>query len=107
MKSLQLEGEGPRTVGLARLTRIADPVWPEKQCKGLNWRAWWALLAPVGLSRSFGLNGQARRVRGVQELRRLGRAGSAWLEAIRPDQVRHGGAALRIARRRGGSAAQI
>jgi hypothetical protein len=28
----------------------------------------------------------------VQELRRLGRAGYAWQEAIRPDQVRHGGA---------------
>ena len=37
------------------------------------------------------LNGRARRVRAVQEPRRLGRAGSAWLEAIRPDQVRLGG----------------
>ena len=37
------------------------------------------------------LNGRARRVRAVQEPRRLGRAGSARLEAIRPDQVRVGG----------------
>jgi hypothetical protein len=48
----------------------------------------------------------------AQELRRLGRAGSAWLEPIRPDQVRHGGAALKSARwvnvvGRGGSAAWI
>ena len=34
----------------------------------------------------------------MQELRRPGRAGSAWLEAIRPDQVRHCSAALRSAR---------
>ena len=37
------------------------------------------------------LNGRARRVRAVQEPRRLGRAGSAWLEAIRPAQVRVSG----------------
>jgi hypothetical protein len=37
-----------------------------------------------------GWNWVARWVLDVQELRRLGRAGSAWLEAIRPDQVHHG-----------------
>jgi hypothetical protein len=36
------------------------------------------------------LDGWNQWVRAVQELRPLGRAGSAWLEAIRPDQVRHG-----------------
>ncbi len=51
-------------------------------------------------------------VRAVQELRRLGRAGSAWLEAIRQDQVCGGGTALRSARwaltvGRGGCSAQI
>ena len=34
----------------------------------------------------------------VQEQRRLERAGSAWLEVIRPDQVRNGGAGLKSAR---------
>ncbi len=44
------------------------------------------------------LNGWARRVRAVQEQRRLGCALSAWLEAIRPDQVRPCCVALRLRR---------
>ncbi len=50
----------------------------------------------IGRAARFGawlecLNERARRDWALQELRRLGRAGSAWLEAIRPDQVRVGG----------------
>ena len=41
------------------------------------------------------LNGWARRLLAAQGLRRPARAGSAWLEAIRPDQDRHGRAPLR------------
>jgi hypothetical protein len=53
----------------------------------------------MGIGRAAGMVGMPEWVgswvRAVQELRRLGRAGSAWLEAIRPDQVRHCGGELR------------